>query len=77
MGPQRQSRIGEKVKTFKERLVAKGSAWKNCINYEETLSPIGKLNIFKSIYPLQLIWAIDVGNECDYVKLTFLEGLIE
>ena len=64
-----------RVETYKERLVAKGYTQKECIDYEETFSPVAML---KSIHIL-----LSIAAHLDYeiwqmdVKTTFLNSCLE
>ena len=79
--------IDGKVETFKVRLVAKGYAQKEGIDYDETFSPVAMLKSIRILLSITAhfnyeIWQMDVktvflnGNLEEEIYMTQLEGFI-
>ena len=64
-----------KVETFKVRLVAKGFAQRECIDYMETFSPIAMLKSIRIL--LSIVASLDYDICQMDVKTTFLNGNLE
>ncbi|KAL2462265.1 cysteine-rich RLK (RECEPTOR-like protein kinase) 8 [Abeliophyllum distichum] len=67
--------VDGKVETFKARLVAKGFTQRECIDYEETFSPVAMLKSIRTLLSIAAhydyeVWQMDV-------KTTFLNGHLE
>ena len=63
------------IEKYKSRIMAKGYAQKEGINYEETFTPVAKYTSIKSVisHAAQMGWEI---HQMD-VKTAFLNGVIE
>ena len=64
-----------RVETYKARIVAKGYTQKECIDYQETFSPVAMLKSIRILLSIAAhldykIWQMDV-------KTTFLNGRLE